>query len=62
MGTDKAPLPLQGLHFWYCWQFSVGRSIHSSEGPDHCKLTNEWTWQVMNPERLDEEYLAEVSC
>ena len=39
-GVDKAPL----LHFWHCRQFSVGRSIHWSEGPDHCRLANEWAW------------------
>ena len=28
-----------------CRQLSVGRSVHWSEGPDHCKLGNEWAWQ-----------------
>ena len=55
MGVDKAPLPFHELHFWHCRQLSVGRSIHRSEGPDHCKLANEWAWQ-----RWMEEYLAEV--
>ena len=40
-GVDKIPLPYYGLHFWHCRQFSVGRSIHWLEGPDHCKLANE---------------------
>ena len=44
-GVDKAPLPLQGLYFWHCRQFSDGRSVHWFEGPDHCKLANEWAWQ-----------------
>ena len=35
----------KGLHFWHCRQISVGRSVHWSEGPDHCKLANEWAWQ-----------------
>ena len=35
-GIDKAPLPSWGLHFWHCRQFSVGRSIHLPESPDHC--------------------------
>ena len=43
--VEKALLTLQGLHFWHCRQFSVGRSIHWSKGPDHCKLANEWVWQ-----------------
>ena len=42
---DKVPLPFQRLNFWHCRQFSVGRSIHWSEGPNHCKLANEWAWQ-----------------
>jgi len=29
----------------HCRQFSVGRSVHWSEGPDHCKLANHWAWQ-----------------
>ena len=61
-GIDKASLPFKGLHFWHCSQFSVGRSIHWSEGPDHCKLANEWVWQMSWPLRdLMEQYLAEVS-
>ena len=31
-------------HFWCCRQFSVRRSIRWSEGPDHCRLANEWVW------------------
>ena len=37
-----SPAPFYELHFWHCRQLSVGRSIHRSEGPDHCKLANEW--------------------
>ena len=43
--VDKAPLPFYELNFWHCRQLSIGRSIHWSEGPDHCKLANEWAWQ-----------------
>ena len=25
--------------------FLVGKGIHWSESPDHCKLANEWVWQ-----------------
>ena len=45
LAVEKAPLPLQGLHFWHCRQFSVGRSVHWLESTDHCKLANEWAWQ-----------------
>ena len=45
MIVDKAPLPFFELHFWHCRQLSLGRSIHWPEGPDHCKLANEWAWQ-----------------
>ena len=44
--------------------FSVGRSIHWSEGPDHCKLANEWAWQrswTLKDLIEEYEYLAEVS-
>ena len=61
MGVDKAPLPFYELHFWHCRELSVGRSIHRSEGPDHCKLANEWVRQRSRTLRdLMEEYLAEV--
>ena len=44
MGVDKAPAFL-GAPFLAVLAVFVGRSVHWSEGPDHCKLTNEWVWQ-----------------
>ena len=43
-GHRKHSSPLVGHHFWYCRQFSVGRSVSWLKSPDHWMLTNEWVW------------------
>ena len=44
-GFRKGSSAFIGLYFWHCRQFSVGRTIHWLEAPDHCKLVNEWACQ-----------------
>ena len=51
--------PLRKFHFWHYRQFSVRRSVHSSESPDHCKLANDKGVAEVSIERVLEN---ETQC
>ena len=57
-GIETTPLPLWGLHFWHWRLFSVERSVHWSESPDHCKLALIGHGRGYEHERIDERTLS----